>query len=458
MRFRGRFVGAISMVILITLAIAFIGVRQLVNASHERQLDEALRREALQEVAEIAESGGRRLRITPHIGPDDSPDDIGPLTKYAALYDVDGEVLETTPAWRGAPPELSSVESDVGDLEVNGIHLRAMLLEIPDHPDTVLLLAASRVELDNDSRFLTQAMALVFGMAMLVTVVLTSAVVRRLTHVHSRIAQVARDVSGEDLSARVGDVSGAPEIVQLARDVDEMIERIDLLLRNQSDFIAHAAHELRSPLTTLYGELSHAVRRSRDVEQYRDAIDEALIATRRLMTLADDLLAFARVGRVTAADERVVDLLDVVHEARAMVEPEAQARRVRVELEVASIKVRGSPLDLVRLVRNLLENAIGHAPADTVVEVDGGCERGAAVLRVRDHGIGIPHAEAERIFQPFVRGGRERASTRPGTGLGLAIVREIAKQHRGSVELATVEGSGACFTVRLPLATSGSLE
>lgn len=450
MSFRARFVGAISAVILITLAIAFIAVGQLVNASQERQFDDALRREALQEVSEIAESGGRHLRFHPRLGP--NPDDIGPLTKYAVLYDVDGQVLDTTSAWKGAPPELSTMESELGDLQINGHHFRAMLHEIPEHPDTVLLLAGPREALDNDETILTRVMAFVFGLAFLVTVVLTSAVVRRLTQVHERIARVARGVSAQDLSARVGEVRGAPEIVQLARDIDEMVERIDVLLRNQTDFITHAAHELRSPLTTLYGELSHALRRSRDAEQYREAIDEALIATRRLMTLADDLLALTRVGRVATSDEQDVDLVDVVHEARATVAPEAAARGVRVELDLAAMTVRGNPLDLVRLVRNLLENAVGHAPSDTVVEVEGRRHGHFAIMRVRDHGTGIGHGDAERVFQPFVRGSHERASTRPGTGLGLAIVREIAKQHHGSVELASVEGPGACFIVRLPLA------
>jgi signal transduction histidine kinase len=452
--FRARFVGAISVVILITLAIAFMVVGQLVNASQERQFDDALRREALQEASEIAESGGRQLRFHPRLDPD--PDDIGPLTTYAALYDVDGQVLDTTSAWKGAPPELSTMTSELDDLQINGHHFRAMLLEIPGHPDTMLLLAGSREALDKDEAFLARVMAFVFGVAFLLTVILTSAVVRRLTQVHSRIAEVARGVSAQDLSARVGAVKAAPEIVQLARDVDEMIERIDVLLRNQTDFITHAAHELRSPLTTLYGELSHALRRSRDVEQYREAIDEALLATRRLLTLADDLLALTRVGRMVASDERDVDLVEVVQEAWATVASEAAGRGVRLELDLAAMYVRGNPLDLTRLARNLLENAVGHAPPDTVVEVEGQRDGDVAVLRVRDYGTGIGQGDAERVFQPFIRGSRERASTRPGTGLGLAIVREIAKQHRGSVELRAVEGPGACFIVRLPLADTST--
>jgi signal transduction histidine kinase len=456
MSFRSRFVGAISAVNLITLAIAFTAVGQLVNASQERQFDDALRREILQEAAEIGDSGGRRLRITPRLGP--SPDDVGPLTKYAVLYDEHGTVLDSTLSWHGQPPPLAELAPEVEDFMFEDKHLRGMILEVPEHPGTTLLLAAPRTDLDDDSRFLTRVMALVFGLSILVTVLLTSGVVRRLTQVHDRIAKVARRVAARDMSARVGEVHGAPEIVRLAADVDTMIERLEVLLRNQTDFIAHAAHELRSPLTTLYGELSLATRRSRDVEQYREAIDEALIATRRLMTLADDLLALARVDRVPGRHEAIVDLVEVCEEARAMVVAEAESRSVSVATQVEGLQVQGEALDLIRLIRNLLENAIGHAPAGTQVELVGRREGDQAILSVRDYGTGISPSDAERIFQPFFRGSRERASQRPGTGLGLAIAREIVRQHRGTLELLAVEGPGACFAVRLPLRPDASAQ
>lgn len=449
MSFRARFVGAISAVNLIMLAIAFWTVGQLVNASEQRQFDDALQREALQEVTEISEAGGRRLRITPRLGP--SPDDIGPLTKYAVLYDEHGNVLDETPSWHGQPPALADLPRGIGDLYVHEKHLRGTLLEVPDHPGIRLWMAGPRTNLDSDARYLAQVIGLVFALSILATVLLTSGVVRRLTQVHDRIAKVARRVAARDMSARVGEVRGAPEIVRLASDVDTMIERLGVLLRNQTDFISHAAHELRSPLATLYGELSLALRRSRSVEQYRDSINEALLATRRLMTLADDLLALARVDRCSTPHVALIDLAEICQEAQAMVEAEARAKSVRIDASIATVQVRGNGLDLIRVIRNLLENAIGHTPVGSSIELDCRREANHAVLRVRDHGTGITPTDAERIFQPFFRGGRERASSRPGTGLGLAIAREVVLQHGGQLELLAVEGPGACFVVRLPL-------
>ncbi len=448
MSFRSRFVGAISIVNLVTLAVAFVALGQLVDASQQRQFDEALHREAEEEAAEIAASGGDELRISPRPGP--TPDDVGPLTKYAVLYGEDGTLLDATRTWTIAPPRAAELPQRVGDFDFGDQRLRGMVVEVPHHPGVHLLLAAPRTDLDADSRFLSRVMGLMFAAVLLITIALTSGVVRRLTKVHDRIALVARRISAEDMTARVGAVQAAPEIVQLAADIDAMIQRLELLLRHQTDFITHAAHELRSPLTTLYGELSHALRRSRDADQYRQAIDEALDATRRLMTLADDLLALARVGRVSPGHPQLVDLAKLASEAEIMVAPEAKQRGVRIVVHVESVSLRGEPMDLVRLIRNLLENAIGHAPLGTSVELEACREPSCVVLRVRDGGIGIAEADAERIFQPFFRGSRERAGLRAGTGLGLAIAREIAEQHDGTLELES-GGPGTCFVLRLPI-------
>src|SRR6185295_9680135 len=99
---------------------------------------------------------------------------------------------------------------------------------------------------------------------------------------------------------------------RLARDVDDMVGRLAELLSAQRVFIAHAAHELRSPLTALYGELALALRRSRDADAYRDAIRSALESTKELTGLAEDLLAVARLGAAPPPVTEPVDVRDAI--------------------------------------------------------------------------------------------------------------------------------------------------
>ncbi len=453
MSLHARYVVAITAITLVTLGGAFAAVAVSVNTSQERQLDLALAHEAREEAAEAAILGGDELAISDRPGP--AANDVGPLTKYAALYGPDGAILAQTTTWRGAPPglvELPEVASPSFDLWSGAEHLRGVHVDIPAHPGVTMLLAAPRSDLDGDARFLTRAMATVFALALLWTVLVAVVVVRRLTRGHQMIAGVARRVAAGDLDARIRMQGGDPEVVQLAQHIDTMIGRLGLLIGSQQRFIANAAHELRSPLTTLYGELSHALRRARDPSEYERVIHEALDATRRLRRLTEDLLAVARVGAADAAS-RPVDLRELGLEAAALVATEAEARAVRVVWEGPGRRVLGRGDDLVRLLRNLIENAVRHSPAGGRVTLRCEALGRRVALTVRDEGPGVAELDRTRIFEAFYRGASERA-THVGTGLGLTIAQEIARAHDGELRLLEGGPPGACFALELPAAGS----
>lgn len=340
------------------------------------------------------------------------------------------------------------------DIEFHEVRLHAYLVEVPNHPGVRLLLAARRTDLDEDAASLRRWMGLAFALALLTTVLLTSGVVRRLTHVHQRIAEVAGRVAADDLSARVGAVSGDREIVALAKNVDDMVARLEVLLRAQQRFIANAAHELRSPLTALYGVLSQALRRVRDNEAYRESIAEALESAKQLRVLTEDLLALARLGHRDEQRPEPIDLTLAVRESVAALQTQADAAGVTVAVDCEPLPVLGRKLDLLRMVRNLVENAIRHAPRGSVVQVQGRRRAGRAELVVADEGPGVAPDDVERIFQPFFRGARDRSES-VGAGLGLAICREIASTHQGALELRP-SVRGACFVFTMPLAEGGS--
>jgi len=172
-------------------------------------------------------------------------------------------------------------------------------------------------------------MATVFGLALLWTVLVAVAVIWRLTQGHARIAEVARRVAGGDLDARIGLANGDTEVRQLARDIDAMIDRLGLLIGSQQRFIANAAHELRSPLTALYGELSLVLRRPRDDVEYERVIRTALDATQRLRRLTEDLLAVVQIGE-TGLEPLPVEVPKICAEAVGLVAMEAEARSVSI--------------------------------------------------------------------------------------------------------------------------------
>lgn len=454
MKFRTRLVLTLSAATALTVTAAFGTATYVVERSEERQLDEALRSEARQEAIEIAEGKDHALHITDRGGP--QADDVGRLTKYAAIYAPDGRVVDHTQTFARGVPRLDVVAHPKGvpfDLVYDKERLRAIFVPVPGAARGQLLLAAPRADLEKDTLFLRQVMLAAALLSIGFTVLVTWRVVRRLTRGHEAIAEAARKVAAGDIDARVGLQDGDDEVMQLARDVDDMIRRLAMLVESQQRFVAHAAHELRSPLTALYGELQLALRRSRSADEYRSAIEEALDSARRLKALAEDLLALARIGSVHETPHTPVALDEVAKNAATWVSREASRRNVELAIDADGSMVLGHAYDLERLLRNLLDNAVRHSPEGGHVRLEAKSEGDTVLVSVLDDGPGVPAEDRERVFEPFFRAAAELPRD-GGSGLGLAIVREIARGHGGDVRVeAGPGGKGAHFRATLPAAS-----
>jgi signal transduction histidine kinase len=264
-------------------------------------------------------------------------------------------------------------------------------------------------------------------------------VIRRLTkRLEALQAGVERWGQG-DLSTRV-QVEGKDEVAFLAERFNQAAERIEQLLGSHKALLANASHELRSPLARirmsleLLGQDGPAAQREeigRSIRELDQLIDEILLASR-----------LDRQGDAEPFEE--VDLMGLAAE-------ECARSGAQLQIEPADVGqgmlLQGSPRLLRRLLRNLLENAQRHGKGEVTASIE---RQGAQwVLRVRDHGPGVPPAERERIFEPFYRlSGRSEQSG--GAGLGLALVKTIAERHGGSVACEEALGGGAMFVVHLP--------
>src|SRR4051812_36567708 len=218
--------------------------------------------------------------------------------------------------------------------------------------------------------------------------------------------------------------------------VGRALRPVEAANRRQREFVADAAHELRSPLAALRTELEVA-----------DAGPSLLASVDRVSNVTDDLLQLARLddGGVML---RLLDLDDIVF---------AEVARVRAgtgvsvdATKVSAAQVDGDAAALTRLTRNLLDNAVRHA--STNVRVTLAMSEGTVTLTVADDGPGVPVADRDRIFERFTRLDDARTRSVGGAGLGLAIVRAVAERHGGSVSIA--DAAGAVFVVRLPAATA----
>jgi two-component system, OmpR family, sensor kinase len=268
------------------------------------------------------------------------------------------------------------------------------------------------------------------------------------------LTDAAREIERtRDPSARLPRPEAEDEIAELARTLSGMLAALEAarsdtqsMLDRQREFVADASHELRTPLTSVLANLD-LLTEELGGEQAETA-EAALRSTRRMRRLVGDLLLLARADARRVQPHRPTDLGDVLIEAAAELGPMAERHGLSINAE--PVVVDGVRDELHRLVLNLLENAVRHTPPGTNVQASTKACEGAAILLVEDSGPGIPAELSQRVFERFVRGGRDGAK---GSGLGLAIVRSVAQSHGGTVELETpASGVGTRFVIRIPSA------
>ncbi len=225
-------------------------------------------------------------------------------------------------------------------------------------------------------------------------------------------------------------------------------------IKTREEFLSVAAHELRTPITSLRLNAQHLLRRLKvgkqlDPEQIQHALESFDVQTVRLARLVSQLLDVSRIeaGRLQLSPEDV-DLGDLVLDVAERARLQAAEREIRVDTPpTAPAKV--DPGRIEQVVTNLIDNALKYSPNDRPIEVTlRQDEPEVWELTVRDYGIGVPPEHRERIFDRFYQANIHQQS--PGLGLGLYVSRQIVELHRGSLVAEFPEDGGSRFKVRLP--------
>ncbi|TDD48798.1 sensor histidine kinase [Saccharopolyspora elongata] len=261
------------------------------------------------------------------------------------------------------------------------------------------------------------------------------------------------EVSESRYDRRVPVPRSRDEVAQLARTTNATLDRLQRAHDQQERFVADASHELRSPLANLRAGLEVALAHP-DRADWPDIAHRSLLDVQRLQRITGDLLQLAVGPDGQPEPSAVVDLADVVTEqvAERAFDPGGPAVSSIVE---GPAPVVGEPVQLERLLRNLLDNAVRHA--SSVVTVRVGRQADDVVLEVLDDGPGIPVEDRERVFDRFARLDDARTRDAGGSGLGLTLARDIATRHGGTLRVENGE-AGARLVARLPSAMRAELE
>jgi signal transduction histidine kinase len=272
----------------------------------------------------------------------------------------------------------------------------------------------------------------------------------------ANLLDASERVAAGDLAVRVP-LGGRGEFVQLSRSFNHMVEELDLADRRRRNLTADVAHELRTPLQIIQGNLEGVLD---GVYQPTPAhIAATLSETRVLARLVEDLrvLSQAEAGQL-AMQWEIIDARELLADIATSFIGQAQAAGVALDISDdqggAPLPIRGDYGRMEQVLGNLLANALRHTPAGGAITLAAAPHAGRIRLRVVDTGEGIPVEDLPCVFDRFWRGDRARTHGEgASSGLGLAIARQLVQAHGGTIAVQSTAGAGATFIIDLPPAT-----
>jgi signal transduction histidine kinase len=390
---------------------------------------------------------------------------------FVQFYDENNQ-----PTWssRNTPdlPPLSAVQLGEKAFSVNDYRLSFLRLERPIKEGASILVGCSQKYIARDmesiDRLVAAAGLIVLLISPLVGHLLTSRTIQPLAEMIRTTARLHPGEFGERLPIRdTGD-----ELDSLAHTINGLLDRIATYLQQEHDFLANAAHDLRTPLAAIRSSVEVALGVERTDEEYREILGLVIEQCSSLQTLVNQLLLLAETDADRLAlDVEPVQLDQLVSKAVEMFEGVADVHGIELHLgEMPSAAVAGNRLHLRQVINNLLDNAIkftaainatkggdnGNQPEHKGViflELKRDDANHVVHLRVEDNGIGIAPDHQAQVFDRFFRvdKSRGRDGVSGGTGLGLSICKAIVEAHGGEIGVQSQPGRGSIFIVSLPL-------
>ncbi len=327
----------------------------------------------------------------------------------------------------------------LSDFELNGARYWVELVLNRTQANAVL----------TDYRF---QMLLVLGFCFVICSFICYQVVRRgLQPLHDMADKAAR-ITLSNLNQKMLPADLPYELAHLAETFDAMLDRLKASVDRLQRFSADIAHELRTPISNISGELQVALGKDRPVEFYKEAIGSALEECTRLSRIIDSLLFLAQAEnpKMTLAKERI-SLRKELEQVVEFYEPVATENGVTCHFELKEdVPLLVERTLFQRAMGNLLSNAIKKTPSRGRVDILVARRRGEVEIEVQDTGEGIPKEHLPHVFDRFYRVDASRSKDSGGSGLGLAIVKSIASIHGGEVKIESEPGMGTHVKMIFP--------
>jgi heavy metal sensor kinase len=265
-----------------------------------------------------------------------------------------------------------------------------------------------------------------------------------------RMIDTIHQITAENLKLKVNIPDTKDEIRRLADTFNEMLERLEHAFSSQRQFIEDFAHELKTPLAVLKGEMEVALKRIRSTEEYESVLLSNLEEVNRINRIVEDLLMLARFdSSAIILEKKPLEISGLVNVIVNDIKVLADQKNISINFSAqGKINIYGDENQMKRLFINLLDNAIKYTQRNGKVIVSVEPVEDFARIEISDTGTGIPADEIKHVFDRFYR--LDKSRHKPGFGIGLSIAKSIVDAHKGKIEVESKMNQGTTFTVFLP--------
>lgn len=264
-----------------------------------------------------------------------------------------------------------------------------------------------------------------------------------------KVLEELKNITATDLSARLKSSNNQDEINELITEINNLLGRLESSFERISQFSSDASHELKTPLTIIKGEMEIALRKDRNIEEYKQSLKTSLDEVIVIEKTINDLLFLAKNEKDLILENMEVLYFDeIIDESINEVKNFAKLNNIKIKFDLIETSEFHGYSNLLKIaIKNILKNAIQFSHNNSEIIVKSYKEKDFFNISIQDFGIGIPLNEQEKIFEKFYRTDKSRSKNSGGTGLGMSIVKKIIHIHKGYIKVESIENIGTTIFI-----------
>jgi signal transduction histidine kinase len=272
----------------------------------------------------------------------------------------------------------------------------------------------------------------------------------------NKIITKVNSISTDNIHSRLDENKNTVEINRLTTTFNNLLNRIEIAIETNKNFISNASHEFGTPLTSIIGEADVALLKDRTQDEYKETLQKILTQSERLNKISQSLLFLAQIGyKDNKLNYEILRTDELVMQANEIMNQLIPKNNIKIDFDLLpenpkKLKILGNKELILLAITNILTNACKYSSNKPVV-VSLASTNNEIVMVFKDQGIGIPESELPFIFEPFYRASNTAAYD--GYGIGLPLTQNIIKIHKGELIISSVLHKGVTIQVKLPVAT-----